>query len=106
LSDPVFFAALSDATRWRVLTILVDMDGGSASAVAKRLPVSRPAIIKHLTVLDRAGLVTSTRVGREVRFTPVPERLALAGESMAATAEAWNRRLSALRQIAEEPEPR
>ena len=61
------FAALGDETRWSVLSALGEGDA-SASALAARLPVSRQAIAKHLTVLEEVGLVEAVRVGREVRY--------------------------------------
>jgi DNA-binding transcriptional ArsR family regulator len=69
------FAALADGTRWRVLSLLAERGGGTAITLAGELPVSRPAVVKHLAVLDRAGLVESRRLGREVRYTVRPDRL-------------------------------
>jgi len=105
LSDPApaVFAALGDATRWRVLGTLAEQGEGTATTVAAELPVSRPAVIKHLGVLDRAGLVTRQRAGREVRYRVEPERLDAAARQIAAVAAAWDRRLGALKALAEEP---
>jgi DNA-binding transcriptional ArsR family regulator len=99
------FAALADPTRWRVLELLAN-DGGTATTLASRLPVSRPAVIKHLAVLDRAGLVESRRFGREVRYTVRPERLDATARWMAGIAAAWDARLDAIKALAEEGEPR
>jgi len=65
--EPAVFAALADPTRWRMLGMLAQRGEGTATALAAELPVSRPAVIKHLTVLDHAGLVSRRRAGREVR---------------------------------------
>jgi DNA-binding transcriptional ArsR family regulator len=101
VSDAAVFAAVADPTRWEVLRLLVELDGASASALSRKLPVSRPAVIKHLHVLDRARLVTSERAGREVRYLARPDRLAEAAAAMAATAAAWDRRLTGLKRSAE-----
>jgi DNA-binding transcriptional ArsR family regulator len=58
-------------------------------------------VIKHLAVLDRAGLVTSRRAGREVLFTVLPERLGAAAADLAAVAQAWDRRLATIKALAE-----
>jgi DNA-binding transcriptional ArsR family regulator len=93
--------ALADTTRWRILEELGERDL-SASALADRLPVSRQAIARHLGVLDAAGLVTSMRAGREVRYRPVAERLSTTAAQLERIGQAWDRRLAAIREIAEE----
>jgi DNA-binding transcriptional ArsR family regulator len=96
------FAALADPTRRQVLDLLAARGEGSASALAAAMPVSRPAVIKHLAVLDRAGLVESRRSGREVLFSVRPEPLESAARWMAAVAAEWDARLAALKRLAEE----
>jgi DNA-binding transcriptional ArsR family regulator len=96
------FAALADPTRRQVLDLLAARGEGSASALAAAMPVSRPAVIKHLAVLDRAGLVESRREGREVLFSVRPEPLESAARWMAAMAAEWDARLAALKRLAEE----
>jgi DNA-binding transcriptional ArsR family regulator len=99
---PEVFAALADPTRWRVLTLLAERGDGTATTLAGELPVSRPAVIKHLAVLDRAGLVEARRRGREVRYTVRPERLDAAARDLADLAAAWDARLAAIKRMAEE----
>ena len=99
---PEVFAALADPTRWRVLTLLAERGDGTATTLAGELPVSRPAVIKHLAVLDRAGLVEARRRGREVRYTVRPERLDAAARGLADLAAAWDARLAAIKRMAEE----
>ena len=97
--DPVF-AALADETRWSILVALGEGDA-SASALAGRLPVSRQAIAKHLAVLEEAGLVESSRVGREVRFRVIGAHLSETAQRLDAIAAEWDRRLAAIKRIAE-----
>lgn len=99
------FAALADPTRWRVLTLLAARGNGTATTLAAELPVSRPAVIKHLTVLDRAGLVEGRRQGREVRFSVRPERLDETARMLAQIASEWDARLAAIKRIAEAAGP-
>jgi DNA-binding transcriptional ArsR family regulator len=96
------FAALADPTRRQVLDLLAARGEASASAIAAQMPVSRPAVIKHLAVLDRAGLVESRRSGREVLFTVRPGPLDSAARWLAGVASEWDRRLAALKRLAEE----
>src|ERR687891_1704166 len=93
------FAALADPTRWRVLSLLAERDGGTATTLAAELPVSRVAVVKHLAVLDRAGLVESRRRGREVRYSVRPAQLDATARWMAGLASQWDARLAAIKRI-------
>ena len=94
------FAALGDDTRWSILAALGEGDA-SASALAGRLPVTRQAIAKHLAVLQEVGLVEPIRVGREVRFRVVGSELTATARRLEALGAEWDRRLAAIKQIAE-----
>ncbi|MCB7135818.1 ArsR/SmtB family transcription factor [Cellulosimicrobium marinum] len=96
------FAALADDTRWRILTEVGRADL-SASALAEVLPVSRQAIAKHLAVLAEAGLVEPVPVGREVRYRALGARLAETARALDTIGAAWDRRLAAIKRIAESP---
>jgi DNA-binding transcriptional ArsR family regulator len=96
------FAALADPTRWRVLTLLAERGEATATTLAGDLPVSRVAVIKHVAVLDRAGLVQSRRAGREVRYTVRPEKLNATARRLDAIAGEWDARLGAIKRLAEE----
>ena len=95
-------AALADPTRWRVLNLLAERGEGTATTLAGELPVSRVAVVKHLAVLDRAGLVEGGRRGREVFYRVRPARLEEAARWMAGLASQWDRRLDALKRLAED----
>ena len=94
------FAALADETRWSILAALGEGDA-SASALAGRLPVSRQAIAKHLAVLQEVGLVEPVRVGREVRFRVIGAELSATAAKLDAIGRDWDRRLAAIKEIAE-----
>jgi DNA-binding transcriptional ArsR family regulator len=98
------FAALGDETRWSVLEALGAAEA-SASSLAETLPVSRQAIAKHLAVLAGAGLVEPVRVGREVRFRVIGSALSATARRLDEVGVAWDRRLAAIREIAEGLEP-
>jgi DNA-binding transcriptional ArsR family regulator len=103
--EPAVFAALADPTRWALLGMLAQEGEGTATTLAAGLPVTRPAVIKHLGVLDRAGLVTRRRAGREVRYRVEPARLDATARRIAALAAAWDTRLAALKALAEDGGP-
>jgi DNA-binding transcriptional ArsR family regulator len=96
------FAALADPTRWRVLSLLAERGEASATALAGELPVSRVAVVKHLAVLDRAGLVQARRQGREVRYSVRTEPLGETARWMADLASQWDARLAAIKRMAED----
>jgi len=95
-------AALSDPTRWEVLRLLAAHGDGTATTLAAELPVSRPAVIKHLAVLDRVGLVEARRRGREVRYSVRPEPLEETAGWLTGVASEWDARLAAIKRLAED----
>jgi DNA-binding transcriptional ArsR family regulator len=95
------FTALADPTRRAILDLLASHGHGTATTLAAELPVSRPAVIKHLAVLDRAGLVAAQRHGREVRYVVVSRPLAETAAWMAKLAADWDTRLNAVKRLAE-----
>jgi DNA-binding transcriptional ArsR family regulator len=76
----------------------------SATELAERLPISRQAVMKHLTVLDQARIVTKRRHGREVRYRLEAGRLLTASEWIAGVSARWEARLSRLKRHLEEGE--
>jgi DNA-binding transcriptional ArsR family regulator len=94
-------AAMADPTRRRLLEELAARGGATATALAGGLPITRQAVVKHLAVLNRAGLVAARRRGREVRYVIRPEGVAATARWMAGLAADWDRRLSAIKRIAE-----
>ncbi|MFB7615534.1 ArsR/SmtB family transcription factor [Kitasatospora sp. NPDC056181] len=97
-------AALADPTRRLLLDLIAAHGEASATTLAGQLPVSRQAVVKHLAVLDAAGLVTGGRVGREVRYAVRPAALDATARWMAALATNWDRRLAAVKRLAEAAE--
>src|SRR5215212_526599 len=71
------FRALADPTRRSLLDELFEQDAQTLSALEERLPMTRFGVMKHLKVLEEAGLVVTRRDGREkLHFlNPVPIRL-------------------------------
>src|SRR3954469_8998245 len=97
------FKALADPTRRSLLDELFREDGQTLGGLEGRLPMSRFGVMKHLRVLEDAGLVTTQRRGREkLHFlNPVPIRL-VHDRWVSKYAEAWAAALSELKRDLEE----
>jgi DNA-binding transcriptional ArsR family regulator len=95
-------SALADPMRRRILELLGRGRALSASAMADGLPVSRQAVVQHLAVLERSGLVSGRKAGREVLFQVQPEALTGTASWMNTLAETWTQRLSLLKRVAEQ----
>src|SRR5436853_5093315 len=93
------FAALADPTRRRVLRLVAERGPASATLLERDLPVTRQAIVKHLGVLNRAGLVSAQRTGQQVRYALVPGSLEEVSEWIAEIGSRWDKRLARLRQV-------
>src|SRR4051812_16879130 len=93
------FRALADPTRRGLLDELFREDGQTLSALEERLPMTRFGVMKHLKVLEEAGLVTTRKHGREKHhfLNPVPIRL-VHDRWVSKYAEPWAAGLSDLKQ--------
>jgi DNA-binding transcriptional ArsR family regulator len=96
------WAALGDPMRIRLLDLLLERGEATASTLAGALPITRQGVSKHLAVLERDGLVTAHRSGREVRYAVRGERLDEARTALARIAARWDARLTAIKKMAEQ----
>ena len=99
------FAALADPTRRRVLRLVAERGPASATLLQRDLPVTRQAIVKHLALLNRAGLVSAQRTGQEVRYALVPGSLDEVSDWIAEIGSRWDERLARLRQVVLDQQP-
>jgi predicted transcriptional regulator len=100
--DDDLWSAVGDPTRRRMLDLLLADGPGTATSLSDRLPVTRQAVAKHLQVLDRAGLVRGTTVGREHRYEIDQRQLARAVAQLAAVGSSWDARIARITRIAEQ----
>ena len=100
--EPVL-AALADPTRRRVLDSVASHGEATATMIAAELPVSRQAVVKHLGVLDQAGLVTGRKAGREMLYSARLEPITDAARWMDTIAAEWDARLARIKRLAELP---
>jgi DNA-binding transcriptional ArsR family regulator len=99
--DDKLWSAIADPSRRLVLDLLVQNGEASASWLAGQVPFSRQAVSKHLVVLEQTGLISRRKQGREVLYLVVADRLDQATRAMSELARQWDRRLDAIKRIAE-----
>ncbi|OBH12687.1 helix-turn-helix transcriptional regulator [Mycobacterium sp. E1747] len=96
------FDALGDPNRLRIIVRLCDVGPSSTSQLTSVIPVSRQAASKHLQLLESAGLVTSSRRGRERVWTVRTAPLAEASDYLTALSRRWDAALDRLRAYVED----
>jgi DNA-binding transcriptional ArsR family regulator len=96
------FAALADPTRRALLARLSEKDSLSVTELATPLPMSLPAVMKHLDVLSDAGLVTRNKEGRIVSCRLRAEPMHEANEWLNRYQRFWTERLDQLAAFLED----
>ncbi|MFI1990465.1 ArsR/SmtB family transcription factor [Actinoplanes sp. NPDC020271] len=99
--DDDLWSAIGDPSRRRMLDLLLAEGGGTATTLSQQMTVTRQAVAKHLTVLDRVGLVRGAPAGRERRYHVDDAQLARAVAQLSAVGAAWDARLRRIKRIAE-----
>lgn len=92
--DPVF-RALADPTR-RALVDRLSRGPATVGELARPLPMSLPAVVQHLRVLETSGLVRSQKVGRVRTCQIEPAALRTAEDWIGERRATWERRLDRL----------
>lgn len=92
------FHALGDSTRRRVVERLAD-GPCATTALAEPFEMSLPSFTQHMGVLERAGLVTSTKQGRVRTYHLAPDGLATAGHWLDDQRRLWTTRLDQLDEL-------
>jgi DNA-binding transcriptional ArsR family regulator len=96
------FDALGDPHRLRIVISLCDTGPSSTSTVTQSIPVTRQAAAKHLTVLEAAGVVVSTKRGRERIWTVQTDVLLGASRHLDRLSAQWDTRIARLRALVED----
>lgn len=100
------FAALGDQTRLHLVTRLCAAGPQSIVRLTHGARVSRQAVTKHLRSLADAGLVRSTRQGRERIWAILPGRLGDARRYLDQISAEWDQAIGRLRDLVEKDEAR
>jgi DNA-binding transcriptional ArsR family regulator len=102
VKDPApVFAALGDRTRLSLLRKLSDGQRRSITALSADSRLTRQAVTKHLRVLEGAGLVTMSRVGRESHFAFRPEPVLAVRSYLDEVSAQWDDALARLQAFVE-----
>jgi DNA-binding transcriptional ArsR family regulator len=91
----LMFQALADPTR-RAMVERLAQGPASVSELAAPLPMSMPAVVQHLQVLEHSGLIQTRKVGRVRTCTLDPGALTLAEQWINDRRRLWQRRLDRL----------
>src|SRR5690349_12063332 len=97
----VFFA-LGDGTRLSLVKKLSGGGASSATVLSEGAKVTRQAIVKHLQVLEGAGLVTHEKHGREVLYALERRQLDEARAFLDSVSASWDRAIERLRRMVED----
>ncbi|WP_259780344.1 ArsR/SmtB family transcription factor [Aestuariispira ectoiniformans] len=96
------FSALGDPTRLGLVASLLKEDEQTLSSLADTSPLTRQGLTRHLQVLEDAGVVESTRVGRERLFRLSPEPFRDMQDYLAQVSQRWDEALLRLQSFVEE----
>ena len=99
--DTPVFAALADPTRRSLLADLADNSPRTATQLAEEYPITRQGVLKHLRVLEEAGLVSVYQEGREKRYILTPEPLGELEFWIKEISAKWDQRLLRLKAFIE-----
>jgi DNA-binding transcriptional ArsR family regulator len=99
--DTPIFAALADPVRRSLLVKLAENSPRTATQLAEEYPITRQGILKHLTILEKAGLVSVRQMGREKRYTLRPEPLGDVDRWIREVSARWDERLLRLKAMIE-----
>ena len=100
--DDELWSAIGDPIRRRLLDLLLAEGFGTPTSLSDRLPITRQAVTKHLGVLDRAGLVHATPMGRERRYEVDEAQLSRAVRQLNEVGRSWDARLNRIKRLAEQ----
>ena len=102
LIDAPIFHALADPMRRRLLVNLTENSPKTASQLAEEYSsITRQGILKHLNILEDAGLVAVHQMGREKRYTPTLEPLGELDQWIKQLTDKWDERLLRLKTFIE-----
>jgi DNA-binding transcriptional ArsR family regulator len=99
--DTRIFAALADPTRLKLVVNLAENSPKTATQLAEEYPITRQGVLKHLHILEEAGLVAVHQKGREKRYSLTPEPLSNIDEWIKKINAKWDERLLRLKTLLE-----
>jgi DNA-binding transcriptional ArsR family regulator len=101
LTDAAIFTALADSIRRELVINLAENSPRTATQLAAEYPITRQGILKHLNILEDAGLVAVYQRGREKRYTLTPAPLSDLDQWIKDVGAKWDARLLRLKAFIE-----
>ncbi len=90
------FQAIADPTRRDIITLLASGDSLNLNSIADQFEISRPAISKHIKILEECNLIDIQQEGRERICELKPEELEPVSDWVEKNRKLWNSRLDRL----------
>ena len=100
MSEQQVFRAIADPTRRSIMTMLAQGEH-SLGDIASNYQMTRPAVTKHLNVLEQGGLITVRRQGRERLHALQPAALKSVSDWLSFFDQFWDNKLETLKQVVE-----
>ena len=106
MNDASVFAALADPMRRQLLVNLAKNSPKTATQLAQEYPITRQGVLKHLNILEDAGLITFYKEKRDKQYVLTPQPLNDLGKWVQDLIAIWDARLLNLKNFIEnDPEP-
>lgn len=102
VNPAMVFAALGEPTRLQLVSRLSDGESRSIAQLSDGFGMTRQGVTKHLRILEQAGIVRSSRIGRENRFTFVPEPIHGIRSYLDQVSAQWDQSLARLKSFVED----
>lgn len=102
VTETQVFGALADPIRRQLVVDLAAGSSRTATQLAPAYAITRQGLLKHLNVLQNAGLVTTSRHGRESRYSLAPDSLDDAARWIRDVTATWDDRLQRLKAFVED----
>ncbi|MFN3214412.1 MAG: ArsR/SmtB family transcription factor [Henriciella sp.] len=98
--EQLVFRAIADPTRRSIMSMLAEGEH-SLGAIASNYEMTRPAVSKHLKILEQGGLIRVRAQGRERLHTLQPEALKTVSDWLSFFSQFWDEKLENLKQAVE-----
>lgn len=100
MTEQLVFRAIADPTRRSIMSMLADGEQ-SLGAIASNYEMTRPAVTKHLKILEQGGLIRVRAHGRERLHALQPEALKTVSDWLSFFNQFWDEKLENLKQAVE-----
>ena len=100
MTEQLVFRAIADPTRRSIMSMLADGEQ-SLGAIASNYEMTRPAVTKHLKILEQGGLIRVRAQGRERLHALQPEALKTVSDWLSFFNQFWDEKLENLKQAVE-----